>query len=468
VGDRSGEPENPFPSADVSAAAPSYWLQEVGPIEPRAPLPGDRDADVCIVGAGFTGLWTAYELRRAAPELDVVVLEARYAGFGASGRNGGWVVGEIAGRARRWRRRGGDAGARAMAAAIQGAVAEVGEVVAREGIECDFHHAGTITLACSEPQLQRLRRRPAQSICAAEDELLDAGEASRRVNAAGLRGASFSPHCARVQPARLVRGLAEAAERAGAMIYERTPVSALEGGVAVTPHGRVRARTVVRATEGYTADLPGLRRALLPMNSSMIITEPLHEQHWSHIGWSGAETLRDAAHRFVYLQRTADGRIAIGGRGVPYRFGSRTDREGPVPPETVRELRDRLLALFPVLAEARIDAAWHGVLGVARDWMPAVGLDPQQRLAWAGGYVGDGVAAANLAGRTLRDLILGRESELTRLPWVGAFGRRWEPEPLRFAGARAVYALYRAADEHESRTDSSSPLARAADLLAGR
>ncbi|MEA2147924.1 MAG: hypothetical protein QOG59_3511, partial [Solirubrobacteraceae bacterium] len=413
---------------------PSFWLTEVGPIEPRAPLAGDRDADVCVVGAGLTGLWTAYELRRAAPELDVVVLEARYAGFGASGRNGGWVVGEIAGPARRWRRRGGEAGARAMAAAIQGAVAEVGEAVAREGIECDFHAGGTLALACSEPQLQRLRREPEERICGGDDELLDAAEASRRVNAAGLRGALFSPHCARVQPARLVRGLAEAAQRAGATIYEGTPVSSLEGGVAITPHGRVRARTVVRATEGYTAGLPGLRRALLPMNSSMILTEPLPEQHWAQIGWLGAETIRDAAHRYVYLQRTADGRIAIGGRGVPYQFGSRTDREGPVPAETVRELRDRLLALFPVLADTRIDAAWHGVLGVARDWMPAVGFDPQRRLAWAGGYVGDGLAAANLAGRTLRDLLLGNQSELTRLPWVGPLGRRWEPEPLRFIG----------------------------------
>jgi glycine/D-amino acid oxidase-like deaminating enzyme len=453
---------------ELGTSAPSFWLSQVGPMRPRPALQCDRDADVCIVGAGFTGLWTAYELCRAAPELDVVVLEGMYAGFGASGRNGGWVLGELAGPARRWRQRGGERGARAMALAIQGAVREVGEVAARERIECDFHPGGTLAIACSEPQLRRLRRHPQESLGGRDDELLDAAEAARRVTAAALRGALFSPHCARVQPARLVRGLAEAAQRAGATIYEGTPVTSLDGGVAVTPRGRVRAGTVVRATEGYTAALPGLRRALLPMNSSMIVTEPLEERHWSQIGWAGAETLRDAAHRYVYLQRTADGRIAIGGRGVPYRFGSRTDREGPVPATTVRELRGRLLALFPVLADVRIEAAWHGVLGVARDWMPAVGFDPRRQLAWAGGYVGDGVAAANLAGRTLRDLLLGRESELTRLPWVGSFARRWEPEPLRFAGARAVYALYGAADEHEWRTDSGSPLARAADLLSGR
>lgn len=450
---------------DRSTSAPSFWLNEVGPIAPRPALQHDRDADVCIVGAGYTGLWTAYELCRAAPGLEVVVLEARYAGFGASGRNGGWVLGHLAGPARRWRRRGGERGVRAMALAIQAAVREVGEVAAAEGIECDFHPGGTLVIACSEPQLQRLRQ---ETVGGGDHALLDAAEAARRVKAAGIRGALFSPHCARVQPARLVRGLAEAAERAGATIYEGTPVTSLDGGVAVSPHGRVSARIVVRATEGYTAGLPGLRRVLLPMNSSMIVTEPLPERHWSEIGWTGAETLRDAAHRYVYLQRTADGRIAIGGRGVPYRFGSRTDREGPVPTKTVSELRDRLLSLFPALADVRIEAAWHGVLGVARDWMPAVGFDADRRLAWAGGYVGDGVAAANLAGRTLRDLILGRESELTRLPWVGSFARRWEPEPLRFAGARTVYGLYGAADQYEWRTDSFSRLARVADLLAGR
>ncbi len=230
----------------------------------------------------------------------------------------------------------------------------------------------------------------------------------------------------------------------------------------------MRARHIVRATEGYTARLPGLRRRLLPMNSSMIVTEPLDDATWETLGWRGGETLRDEAHVYVYLQRTADGRIAIGGRGVPYRYGSLTDREGPVPAATVRELRERLVSMFPVCAGVAVDAAWHGVFGVARDWMPAVGLDRTSGIAWAGGYVGEGVAASNLAGRTLRDLLLGRDSELTRLPWVGAAARDWEPEPLRFLGARAIYRLYRAADSLEARRGRPSAIARAADLVAGR
>ncbi len=459
-------------AATVAPPGVSHWFAELGAIAPRPALPGDREADVCVVGAGLTGLWTAYELKRAAPQLEVVVLESRFAGFGASGRNGGWVLGELAGPSRRWIERAGRAGARALTLAIQATVDEVGDAIAREGIECDFAKGGTLAVARSTPQLARLRARHEKDLAEAighEDGLvLDADQAGARVAVTGARGAVFSPHCARVQPARLIRGLADAAERAGATIFEQSPVTGIEAGVARTAGGAVRARHIVRATEGYTARLPGLRRRLLPMNSSMIVTEPLDDAAWEALGWRGGETLRDEAHVYVYLQRTADGRIAIGGRGVPYRYGSLTDREGPVPAATVRELRERLVSMFPVCAGVRVDAAWHGVFGVARDWMPAVGLDRTSAVAWAGGYVGEGVAASNLAARTLRDLLLGRDSELTRLPWVGAVARDWEPEPLRFLGARAIYRLYRAADSLESRRGRPSAIARAADLLAGR
>jgi glycine/D-amino acid oxidase-like deaminating enzyme len=449
----------------------SHWFSQLDPLPvPRPPLPGPRSADVCIVGAGYTGLWTAYELRRADPSLDVVVLEAEVAGFGASGRNGGWVLGELAGSAERWARRGGRAGAQAQARAIRATVDEVGSAIEREGIDCDFVKGGTLQVAQTPLELERLRAFAAhEEEWGLEDgELLDAAATRARVAVAGALGAHFSPHCARVHPARLARGLAAAAERAGATIHEGTRVTAIEPGVARTAAGPVHARFVVRATEGYTARLPGLRRALVPLNSAMIVTEPLGAETWEAIGWERAECMLDGRHRYVYLQRTADGRIAIGGRGVPYRFGSKTDREGPLPAATARELRQRLVELFPVLAGAGVAAGWHGVLGVPRDWSPAVGLDATTGLAWAGGYVGEGVAAANLAGRTLRDLILGRTTELTGLPWVGPLARAWEPEPLRFAGVHAVNALYASADAREQATGRSAPAARLAGAIAGR
>jgi glycine/D-amino acid oxidase-like deaminating enzyme len=441
--------------------APSWWWADLGGLPaPRPALDGDREADVCVVGAGYTGLWTAYELLRADPSLSVVVLEREVAGFGASGRNGGWVLGEVSTGSRQ-RAEAGEAAVAALERAIQETVDEVGAACAREGIDCDFVKGGSLTVAQTEPQLARLREAP-------RGELLGVDEAAARIRVAGLRGARYTPHCARVQPAKLVRGLAEAVERHGGTIHERTAALDIAPRSVRTATGTVRARWVVRATEGYTAALPGFERALLPLSSSMIVTEPLDAGTWARIGWEGCETLDDAAHAYIYAQRTADGRIAIGGRGRPYRFGSGTDRAGEIPDATVRRLRARLTRLFPVLRGVRLDGAWTGVFGVARDWAAAVHCDRDSGLAWAGGYAGEGVAAANLAARTLRDLILDRDTELARLPWVGHHARGWEPEPLRWLAVQTVYGAFRAADALEDRTGRSSWLAGAAGALAGR
>jgi glycine/D-amino acid oxidase-like deaminating enzyme len=460
------------PAPPPAAPAPSFWLEQVGATVSRPRLEGVDEADVCIVGAGFTGLWTAYELRRADPTLKVIVLEAQYAGFGASGRNGGWVIGKLSGRPEAWRRRGGSGAPRAMSRAIQAAVAEIGEVVARERIDCDWHHGGSLTVARNEPQLARLRSQlQREREWAGEDtawRLLGRAELEQRVAVQGGLGALYTPHCARVQPAKLVLGLAGAAERNGATIFEQSPVVGVEPGIARALHGEVRARHVILATEGYTANLPGRHRVLLPLNSAMIVTEPLPAELWRELRWNEAETLLDGSHLYTYSQRTAQGRIAIGGRGVPYRFASRTDREGPVPKRTIRELQGRLSAMFPAAGAVAVAEAWHGVLGVSRDWCPTVDLDSATGVGFAGAYAGEGVAASNLAGRTMRDLILGRSSELARLPWVGKPARRWEPEPLRFLGARGIYRLYGEADRREAATGRESWIATVANALAGR
>jgi glycine/D-amino acid oxidase-like deaminating enzyme len=452
--------------------APSFWLEQLGARPARPSLAGAHEADVCIVGAGFTGLWTAYELRRAAPSLKVIVLEAEHAGFGASGRNGGWVLGKVSGTAQAWRKRGGREAPRAMSRAIQAAVAEVGRVVAEERIDCDWHQGGSLTVARNPPQLARLRAElEREREWAADDvawRLLDRAELQRRVAVEGGIGALYTPHCARVQPAKLAVALARAAEQRGAVIFEQSGVQSIAPGVARTDAGEVHSQCVIVATEGYTANLPGRHRALLPLNSAMIVTEPLPVGLWSELRWQGAETLLDGSHLYTYSQRTADGRIAIGGRGVPYRFGSRTDREGPVPERTVRELRERLGTMFPAVREVPLARAWHGVLGVSRDWCPTVAFDPSTGIGSAGGYAGEGVAASNLAGRTLRDLILRRHTELTRLPWVGRPPHKWEPEPLRFIGARGVYTLYREADRREASSGRCSRIAAFANALAGR
>ncbi|UIX33025.1 NAD(P)/FAD-dependent oxidoreductase [Streptomyces sp. GQFP] len=454
----------------------SFWYAEDGLPVLRAPLDGDAAADVVIVGGGYTGLWTAYYLKKAAPFLRIVVLEKEFCGYGASGRNGGWLYNGVAGRDRYARVHGHEAAVR-LQRAMNDTVGEVVRVVGEEGFDAGIHQGGVLEVAYTSAQLARLRDFHDVEVSYGEGdrELYGAEATAERVRVAGALGSSWTPHGARVHPVKLVKGLAAAVEGLGVVVCERTPVTEIRAKHAVTPYGTVRAPYVLRCTEGFTASLKGQRRTWLPMNSSMIATEPLTDAQWDEIGWAGREALGDMAHAYMYAQRTEDGRIALGGRGVPYRFGSRTDNDGRTQVATVEALRGILVRLFPVLRDVRVAHAWSGVLGVPRDWCASVTLDRSTGLGWAGGYVGSGVATANLAARTLRDLVrldsgqAGRTG-LTGLPWVGHRVRKWEPEPLRWVGVRGMYATYRAADRRESAGggERSSRLARVADRVAGR
>ncbi len=447
----------------------SHWYDEVPRSRPR--LPGDRDADVCIVGAGYTGLWTAYYLKRADPGLRIVVLEARFAGFGASGRNGGWLSGLVPGDREAMARQYGRDRVLAWQRALNEAVDEVVAVAGQEGIDAGIVKGGTMRIARSPAQASRLAAEVAAAREWGVDGITDltTREAAQRIRFSGVVSAYHTPHCARIQPARLVRGLADAVERLGVQIYEQSPATEITPGRAATGSGTVSAPIVLRATEGFTAALPGLRRRWLPMNSSMIATEPIGADIWEAIGWDGRETVGDTAHGFFYAQRTVDDRIAIGGRSVPYRYASRTDADGRVPERTIRHLSKVLHGVLPQVRTVPIAHGWCGVLAVPRDWEASVGLDRASGLGWAGGYVGHGVTATNLAGRTLADLVLDRSTPRTALPWVDHRSRNWEPEPLRWLGVRGLYLAYNLADRLEAGGRvTTSPIARLADAITGR
>ncbi|WP_411730847.1 NAD(P)/FAD-dependent oxidoreductase [Paeniglutamicibacter sp.] len=455
----------------------SFWYAADGLPAPRPALAGDLDIDVAIVGAGYTGLWTAYYLAKADPSLRIAVLEARFAGFGASGRNGGWLANTITGGRDGYVASHGRGLVGDFQRMLNDTIDEVIDVAAAEGIDAHIRKGGELLVARNAAQLSRLQVLAAGQRKWPEDDAVRLSEAEtrERINVAGALGSLYIPHCARIHPARLVRGLAEAVERLGVTIYENTLVTEINGGgnealaSAVTERGTVHATHILRATEGFTANLAGAHRDWLPMNSSMIVTEPLDAPAWREIGWEGCETLEDFGHAYVYLQRTHDGRIAIGGRGVPYRFGSRTDMDGATQTKTIKTLTGILHEMFPAAAGAPIEHAWSGVLGVPRDWRATVNYDPATGLGFAGGYVGTGVTAANLAGRTLADLVLGRDTRATSMPWVNRTVRRWEPEPVRWLGVQAMYAMYHHADRQEAGgRATTSPLAAFADRISGR
>ncbi len=454
----------------------SFWLDSLQrTTASRPPLPGDLTVDVAIAGAGYTGLWTAYYLKRARPDLEIVVLEREFAGFGASGRNGGWLSDHFSTPASTMEQAHGRDLVLALRRATQDSIDEVIGVCRDEGIDADIIKSGILSVARGPAQDRRLAEHveAERRWGATESELveLDRPALDQRLRVAGGTSAAWHAHCARIQPAKLARGLAEVVERLGVTIHESTTVSSVEPGLVTTDRGQVRAPVALSCLEGYTTSLPGHKRDLLPLNSAMVVTDPMPERVWAQIGWAGNELFGDLAHAYCYAQRTADGRIAIGGRGVPYRFGSRHDERGASQDVTVRQLVDLLHTYFPAAASVPIAHAWCGVLGVPRDWASFVRYDKEAGTGSAGGYVGNGVTTSNLAARTLRDLVLDLDTELTRLPWVGHRSRRkWEPEPLRWIGARGVYDLYRLADRQEQRRSLTrdSRWAALANLVAGR
>ena len=430
-----------------------FWfdsLESLPESEPPGPLPAQ--VDVAIVGGGFTGLWTAYYLKRLEPSLDIAVIEAVTVGFGASGRNGGWCTSMSSGLEEMLEHPGRrEAGVRLLRALID-TVDEVERVCRAEHIDCHYAKGGALTVAHTPAHAAELQEEVEDY---ADFELeedyyhwLPPEESRRRVNCSRNYGATYTPHCAAIHPGRLVRGLGEVVRARGVRLFESTPVTAVQDKTVTTPQGRLRADAVILATEGYTDSIPGHERRLLPLCSMMVATEPLPDAAWDDIGLANRETFTDLRRVTIFGQRTADDRLAFGG-GEFYPFGSRARTFLTADEPGFARVEASLRAMFPVLENHAFTHHWGGVMGVSRHWRPCVVFDRAAGFGSASGYVGEGVSAANLAGRILADLVLGRETDITRLPWVDDVARRWEPEPLRWLGAAALIRLAHWADRAE-------------------
>jgi glycine/D-amino acid oxidase-like deaminating enzyme len=450
----------------------SYWHDSLpADLTPRRPLGGDAETDVAIVGGGLTGLWTAWYLLDRDPSLKILVLEKEIAGFGASGRNGGWASALFPRSAGSLARSHGRDAAIAMRRAMVATVDEVGRAANSAGIDIDYAKGGTIDFARSAVQLRAAHAEVEEAAEFGVDALELWGP--QRVRAAGALGALFDPACARIHPAKLVRGLAAALEARGVTIAEQTEVLDYRPGRVETARGVVTCDRLVVATEGYGATLRATHRRVLPLYSLMIATEPLPDAFWDEIGIAHGQTFADFRHLVIYGQRTADNRFAFGGRGARYHWGSVIKPQYDRVPRVFEHLHRTLRELFPAIADlgehgAAVTHRWGGPLGVPRDWHATASYDPRKRVAWAGGYVGDGLSTTNLAGRTLADLMTGADTELTRLPWVNHRSPSWEPEPLRFAGANAGMLAMQFADIEERITKRRSLIARVMGPLVGQ
>jgi glycine/D-amino acid oxidase-like deaminating enzyme len=435
----------------------SYWfdsLEDSGAKVSRLP----DSVDIAIIGGGFTGLWTAYYLKSKSPDLRVGIFEAETVGFGASGRNGGWCMGTANGMERLlYPEETRQEGIR-LQHSLHGTVDEIGRVCQAENIDCHFARGGTLNVA-GTPEVARRHQdwvKFMHGIGFAEDEYrwLDADESMRRIRLSRNHGAFFTAHCASIHPARLVRGLADVARRMGVEIIEKCPVFAYQTGSLRTGRGTVTAEKIIRATEGYTDSIQHQRRQLLPLYSMVIATEPMSNDRWQEIGLANRETFDDGRRVVIYGQRTLDNRLVFGGR-AGYYFGSKRKSVIDSDDVAVRIVERQARELVPALAGVEITHGWGGLMGVPRHWRPCVSYDEKSRTGWAGGYTGEGVGASNLAGRMMSDLALGEKSDLTTLSWVNDVPRRWEPEPVRWLGVKAIEFFGDRADRAEARGATS-------------
>ena len=445
-----------------SDASVSYWLETAGDdLTARPGIDGTTDADVAILGAGMTGLWTAFYLKRRDPSLKIVVVEREIAGFGASGRNGAWCAPDLnISMGRLAKVHGVDAAKRTQQATYD-AVDEVGRVCAEAGIDVGFHKGGELILSRGPqgiPSLESALAEYERFGFGDRYRILDAAQLSERIRVAGAVRALASEDAAVIHPGRLVRGLARRVEADGVRIAERTAVTDFRPkdtsgrATLVTARGDVRAPVVVLAGEAYLAELPRLHRQLVPLYSLIVLTEPVTDAQWAEIGWANREVVASTRMSVDYLSRTEDGRILFGGRGAPYRYGSpirgEYDRHGP----THARLKAFVGEWFPVLKDIGFSHEWGGPLGMPRDWHPTMSFDPASGIATSRGYIGHGVSTTNLGGRVLADLITGTSSPLTELPLVGHQSPNWEIEPFRWIGVRYSQWSIGRLDEQAART----------------
>lgn len=461
-------------SSSTQQQPQSLWLDTLNePIHRRPSLESDISVDVAIVGGGFSGLWTAYYLLNYKPDIKVLVIESEYCGFGASGRNGGWCEGALAGSAEKYAKKSSISEAKRLEAEMFDAVDEVGRVVAKENINCGFIKSGFIKVARNQPQAKRQidQIKSARINGYGEDviRLLNREETITQLNASKVVSGIFFTPSATIDPARLVRGLAKTVENLGGEIVESTRAIKIDQNKVLTDRGLVKAEVIVQATEAYTRNLKGHKLDLLPVYSRMIATEPLNEKLIAEIGLANRPTFADERYIVIYGQLTEDNRIAFGAQGTPpYLYGSKIKENIEVNDKSQESIHKTLIDLLPILRDSKITHHWGGVLAIPRNWLPGLHFDSRTGLGVLGGYVGEGVAAANLAGRTMSELILEHDTDRVTLPWVGAVSRRWEPEPLRWLGVRTSRRLMGSADLSETRSNKTSKSAMLiAHLLRG-
>jgi glycine/D-amino acid oxidase-like deaminating enzyme len=442
----------------LSDLQPDLWWLDSDPLEPEAhsSLIGDVGADLCVVGAGYTGLWTALLAKERDPDRVVVVVEQYETGAGASGRNGGFCSASLT--------HGFGNGMRRFAAEMplieelgRQNLNEIEATIRRYGIECDFERTGELRVAVEPWQLAdmveeaRLRNDMGDHV-----EVLSREQVQARIHSPVYEGAIFDPDgTALVDPARLVWGLERACLSLGVTIYENSKVLRLEdvqGGVRVhTPYGAATAARVALATNVFPSLVRKARKYVVPVFDYQLVTEPLTGEQRESIGWAGREGVADAGNQFHYYRLTQDGCILWGGYDAIYNFRGKVQRDYEFNAETYATLAGHFLKTFPQLAGIKFTHGWGGAIDTCTRFSPFWGTAHQGRVAYVMGFTGLGVGATRFGAQTVLDLLDGVDSARTRLTMVRRKPLPFPPEPIRWFFIRLTQWSIRRADDNQGR-----------------
>ncbi len=446
------------------------WMEEALAAEPPGEphrLEGDSEADVCVVGGGYTGLWTALRVLELEPSARVTVLEADLCGAGASGRNGGFALSWWPKLETLVKRVGRDEAIR-LADTAERAIAELGELCAAEAIDAQFQRSGWLWTASSQAQVGAWRGalRACEAVGRAPFEELTADEVRRRTGSPAQLGGVLEPAGATVQPALLARGLRRAAMRRGAAVHEHSAVVELDrdAGIVRTAAGSVRAGAIVLATNAWLARIPELARAIVPLSSDMVATAPMADR-LSSSGWTGGEAISDSRLMVHYYRTTRDGRVAFGRGGGGLAFHGRFSFDAPG--KRAAELEADLRRLVPASDGVPVTHTWGGAVDRSEDGLPFFGsLRGRARVHYGAGFSGNGVAPALTAGRVLGSLALERDDEWSGCGLVGGVPGKFPPEPVRFLGGSLVKAAVARKERREDRGGAVDPITRRLAALA--
>lgn len=427
----------------------SFWLRRYGPYTPNPPLQGAVRADIAVIGAGYTGLATALNLRLDEPTLNVVVLESQSVGFGASGRNGGFNMTLFGLEPSVTKALFGQARTVEAHRYMERAVDYVRDLVDRYQMQSDYEHPGFLRAATTPGFVRRIQHdmELLTGMGITGLEWWDSERVRGEVNSPLFLGAWWEPRCGLLDPAKHARELKRVAEEAGAVIYEGTPVDSIDRGrefTLHTPEGEVSAGKIVFATNAYSHLFPELRRKQVPAFTHMVVTEPLTPDHLATIGWRRRQGLEDARNFVHYFRLTADNRLAMGGSDVTISFGRGMDHDDNG--RIFSDLERDITRLFPGLRGIGIADRWGGPVSVPIDMAPAIGFAGDRRAVFSLGCVGHGVSMTHLNGRTIADLLLEKDTDLTRVWFVGRRTIPWPPEPVRFAASHAIRGYMRLED----------------------